>query len=88
MHRRPFEKGDLIILFSVVFPEENFLPLNKLQELERYLPEKLANIEPDSMDDDLYIYADLEDCDLTHERHHYIEEEEVYPSGGVQCQTS
>uniref|UniRef100_A0A672NLJ0 DnaJ homolog subfamily A member 1-like n=1 Tax=Sinocyclocheilus grahami TaxID=75366 RepID=A0A672NLJ0_SINGR len=90
MHRRPFEKGKLIILFSVVFPEENFLPLNKLKELERYLPEKQANIEPDGMDDDLYIYADLEDCDLTHERHHYhyIEEEDFNPSGGVQCQTS
>uniref|UniRef100_A0A671P0M4 DnaJ homolog subfamily A member 1-like n=1 Tax=Sinocyclocheilus anshuiensis TaxID=1608454 RepID=A0A671P0M4_9TELE len=90
MHRRPFEKGKLIILFSVVFPEESFLPLNKLKELERYLPEKQANIEPDGMDDDLYIYADLEDCDLTHERHHYhyIEEEDFNPSGGVQCQTS
>jgi len=77
-------------LLKVVFPEENFLPLNKLKELERYLPEKQANIEPDGMDDDLYIYADLEDCDPTHERSHYhfIEEEDFHPSGGVQCQTS
>ncbi|XP_051993987.1 dnaJ homolog subfamily A member 1-like [Xyrauchen texanus] len=90
VYRRPFEKGGLIILFSVVFPEENFLPLDKLKELERYLPEKQANTEPDGMDDDLYIYADLEDCDLTHERrhYHYIEEKDFYPSGGVQCQTS
>lgn len=90
IYRRPFEKGRLIILFNVVFPEENFLPLNKLKELERYLPGKQANAEPDGMDDDLYIYADLEDCDPTHERRHYhlIEEEDFYPTGGVQCQTS
>ncbi|KAA0721894.1 DnaJ -like protein subfamily A member 1 [Triplophysa tibetana] len=89
-YRRPFEKGRLIILFNVVFPEENFLPPNRLKELERYLPGKDLNAEPDSMDDDLYIYADLEDCDLTHERRHYhlIEDEDFQPTGGVQCQTS
>lgn len=44
------------------------------------------------MDDDLYIYAELEDCDLHQERHryHYIEEDEedFHPGGGVQCHTS
>ncbi|XP_076866531.1 dnaJ homolog subfamily A member 1 [Brachyhypopomus gauderio] len=90
-YRRPFEKGRLIVLFSVVFPEANFLPLTKLKQLEQYLPDTREKDEPDSMDDDLYIYADLEDCDPAHERrrYHYVEEEEdFHPGGGVQCQTS
>lgn len=74
---------------QVVFPEANFLPVNKLKQLEQYFPSTQEKSDPDSMDDDLYIYADLEDCDLSHERHrlHYIEED-FHPGGGVQCQTS
>ncbi|KAK2865888.1 hypothetical protein Q7C36_001944 [Tachysurus vachellii] len=91
MHRRPFEKGRLVILFNVVFPVANFLPVNKLKQLEQYFPSTQEKNDPDSMDDDLYIYADLEDCDLTRDRHrnHYIEEDqEDFHPGGVQCQTS
>lgn len=90
-YRRPFEKGRLIINFSVVFPKADFLPRHKLKELERYLPEKLEADKTDRMDDDLYIYADLEDCDLRNRRRHQHQdcsmEEDDY-SGGVQCQTS
>ncbi|XP_042560480.1 dnaJ homolog subfamily A member 1 [Clupea harengus] len=94
LYRRPFEKGRLVINFTVVFPEENFLPPNKLKELEHYLPGKDKPDEPDAMDDDLYIYADLEDCDPARERQHqrhiyYVEEDDdIYQGGGVQCQTS
>ncbi|XP_053188407.1 dnaJ homolog subfamily A member 1 [Scomber japonicus] len=94
MHRRPFEKGRLIIQFSVVFPQANFLPKHKLKELERYLPEKMDAEQPESMDDDLYIYADLEDCDLenrkryTHHQHYYMDDDDYASTGGVQCQTS
>uniref|UniRef100_A0A667WIN1 DnaJ homolog subfamily A member 1 n=1 Tax=Myripristis murdjan TaxID=586833 RepID=A0A667WIN1_9TELE len=93
MHRRPFEKGRLIIHFSVVFPQANFLPKHKLKELEHYLPVKMEAEQPESMDDDLYIYADLEDCDFEnrkrHSHHHYYMEEDDYATaGGVQCQTS
>ncbi|XP_026215714.1 dnaJ homolog subfamily A member 1 [Anabas testudineus] len=92
-YRRPFEKGRLIIHFSVVFPQDNFLPQNKLKELESYLPEKMEAAHPDSMDDDLYIYADLEECDFEnrkrHNHHYYYMDEDDYAStGGVQCQTS
>ncbi|KAF7687038.1 dnaJ homolog subfamily A member 1 [Silurus meridionalis] len=92
LHRRPFEKGRLIILFKVVFPEANFLPMNKLKQLEQFFPSASEKSEPESMDDDLYIYAELEDCDPTQERRRqrYIEEDEddFHPGGGVQCQTS
>ncbi|KAB5518267.1 hypothetical protein PHYPO_G00163770 [Pangasianodon hypophthalmus] len=92
LHRRPFEKGRLVILFNVVFPKANFLPVDKLKQLEQYFPSTREKSDPESMDDDLYIYADLEDCDLSQERrrHHYVDddEEDFHPGGGVQCQTS
>ena len=77
---------------QVVFPKANFLPQGKLKELEAYLPGKLEEEQPESMDDDLYIYADLEDCDFENRkrpsRHYYVEEEDYPSAGGVQCQTS
>ncbi|XP_041838792.1 dnaJ homolog subfamily A member 1 [Melanotaenia boesemani] len=93
MYRRPFEKGRLIIHFTVVFPPANFLPKNKLKELERYLPAKRDAEQPDSMDEDLYIYADLEDCDLESRRrqrhqYYYVDEDDYASTGGVRCQTS
>ncbi|XP_029356246.1 dnaJ homolog subfamily A member 1 [Echeneis naucrates] len=92
-YRRPFEKGRLVIHFSVVFPQTNFLPKNKLKELELYLPEKMDAEQPESMDDDLYIYADLEDCDFgnrkrRHRQNCCMDEDDYSSTGGVQCQTS
>ncbi|KAK1886550.1 DnaJ like subfamily A member 1 [Dissostichus eleginoides] len=93
MYRRPFEKGRLIINFTVVFPKANFLSKDRLKELERFFPEKPDAEQPESMDDDLYIYADLEDCDMEKRRrnnhqYYYMEEEDYASPGGVQCQTS
>lgn len=90
-YRRPFEKGRLLILFAVVFPQENFLPVSRLKELESILPRPEVLHHPDSMeDDDLYIYADLEDCDPARDRRRfrYVEDEDYHMGGGVQCHTS
>ncbi|KAJ3614882.1 hypothetical protein NHX12_018451 [Muraenolepis orangiensis] len=91
-HRRPFEKGRLIINFLVVFPKANFLPQGKLKDLEAYLPGKLEAEQPASMDDDLYFYADLEDCDFENRkrpsRHYHVEGDDYASASGVQCQTS
>ncbi|XP_061595292.1 dnaJ homolog subfamily A member 1 [Cololabis saira] len=92
-YRRPFEKGRLIIHFSVSFPPDNFLPENKLVELKRYLPERVDAEQPDSMDEDLYIYAELENCDMEGRRRrrnqfYYVDEDDCASSSGVQCQTS
>lgn len=80
-------------VLQVVFPPANFLPKNRLKDLKRYLPEKTSAEEPDSMDEDLYIYAELEDCDLESRRRHrhqyyYMDEDDYASTGGVQCQTS
>ena len=68
-------------IVQVAFPEANFLPQQKLKELERYLPATREAEQPESMDDDLYIYADLEDCDPASERRSYYQsmEEDDYP---------
>ncbi|XP_061107542.1 dnaJ homolog subfamily A member 1-like [Conger conger] len=90
LHRRPFEKGRLIIVFTVVFPVENFLPLDKLKKLEHYLPGRAEDEDSESMDDDLYFYADLEDCELPRKRHHFngTEDADFHSGGAIQCQTS
>ncbi|XP_034044032.1 dnaJ homolog subfamily A member 1 [Thalassophryne amazonica] len=93
VYRRPFEKGRLIIHFSVLFPQANFLPKHKLKELERYLPVKMETEQSESMDEDLYTYADLEDCDFDNRRRHshhyyYVDEDDYASAGGVQCHTS
>uniref|UniRef100_A0A8C9SZL4 DnaJ heat shock protein family (Hsp40) member A1 n=1 Tax=Scleropages formosus TaxID=113540 RepID=A0A8C9SZL4_SCLFO len=90
LYRRPFDKGCLIILFSVVFPPENFVPLGKLKELEHYLPAREEPKEVEDMDDDLYFYADLEDCEPPCTRRYFeeLDEEDYHPGGGIQCQTS
>ncbi|XP_064193735.1 dnaJ homolog subfamily A member 1-like [Anguilla rostrata] len=91
-YRRPFEKGRLIILFSVLFPRENFLPLPRLKELENFFPRAVESDDSDSMEDDLYIYADLEDFDPARERDrrrfYDLEDEDYRAGGGVQCHTS
>ncbi|XP_035280566.1 dnaJ homolog subfamily A member 1-like [Anguilla anguilla] len=90
LYRRPFEKGRLIIVFTVVFPEENFLSPNKLKELERYLPGKVEDEDSERMDDGLYFYTDLEDCELPRESHLFENKEDTdyHSGGGIQCQTS
>ncbi|XP_077993568.1 dnaJ homolog subfamily A member 1-like [Glandiceps talaboti] len=55
IYKSPFDKGRIIIQFSVNFPEENFLPQDKLNKLEALLPERKECIETD----------DMEVCDLT-----------------------
>lgn len=38
LYEQPMEKGRLIVQFQVKFPEDNWLPMNKLSELELLLP--------------------------------------------------
>lgn len=37
-HRNPFEKGRLIIQFSIIFPPNQWIPTPKLRDLEQLLP--------------------------------------------------
>ncbi len=40
MYKNPFEKGRLIINFSIKFPENGQIELKKISELEKILPPK------------------------------------------------
>lgn len=76
-------------LFQVLFPPENFLPANKLKELEYNLRGKEEPDDGKNMDDDLYICANLEDCVPPRTRQRFRDlDEDLHYGGGVQCQTS
>ena len=47
LYRHPFDKGQLIIQFFVNFPEDGFLPMDKIAELQKLLPEPVEVIIPD-----------------------------------------
>ncbi|KAJ8311458.1 hypothetical protein KUTeg_010813 [Tegillarca granosa] len=51
IYRDPFEKGRLIIQFKVNFPKNNFLPLEKIAELEKCLPPRQEVIIPDDAEE-------------------------------------
>jgi len=65
MHRNPFEKGNLYILFEVKFPERGFLEINKLEELEQMLPPRPKPMEHDEGEEieevDLIDFANTQD---------------------------
>ena len=81
-HKRPFDKGSIFIQFEVVFPENNWVSLEKLQKLVEILPRKpIINIPPNSVVDDVTL------VDAKHQQHRqaYEEEEEEHHHGGAQC---
>ncbi|XP_072005737.1 dnaJ homolog subfamily A member 4-like [Engystomops pustulosus] len=86
LQRDPFEKGLLIIQFLVIFPENNWLPINKLPLLEALLPPR----EELMVTDDMEVVELVEFEPREHSRAHKGEayEEDERPRGGVQCQTS
>ncbi|MBN3314120.1 DNJA1 protein, partial [Atractosteus spatula] len=86
VYRDPYEKGLLIIQFTVKFPENGWLPLQTIPKLEALLPPR----------DELMITDDVEEVDLTEmdlesQRRQYsgeaYEEDEGPRHSGVQCQT-
>ena len=46
-YKNPFEKGKLVINFTVKFPEDNWITGDQIQELEKYLPPRVEAIIPD-----------------------------------------
>jgi hypothetical protein len=86
MYKNPFEKGRLIIQFSVKFPENGEIDAKKIIELEKILPPKQkVDIPADSEQHDLI------DLDPAYERSkrqdEYMDEDGPMPHGAkrVQC---
>ena len=72
-YRNPFEKGHLIIKFSVTFPPSNWLPIDKLASLETSLPPREKVVIPDGADECM-----LEDYDANSAHSHSRHRGEVY----------
>ncbi|GCB67800.1 hypothetical protein scyTo_0010304 [Scyliorhinus torazame] len=86
IYRDPFEKGLLIIQFSVKFPPYGWFQPENLAGLEDLLPPRQEVMMTDDMES-----VELTEC-LSEEQHRGYTgeayEEDQKPRGGVQCQTS
>lgn len=93
MHRRPYERGLLIIKFEVKFPVDGSISSDKLQQLESLLPSRQSAIVPDEADEADLIKIDP--AEFKNYRHAsrqgdaiFDEDEDDHgPRSGVQCQT-
>ncbi|NP_001020582.1 dnaJ homolog subfamily A member 4 [Rattus norvegicus] len=87
IYKAPLEKGMLIIQFLVVFPEKQWLSLEKLPQLEALLPPRQKVRITDDMDQvELKEFNPNEQSWRQH-REAY-EEDDDGPRAGVQCQTA
>ncbi|XP_040276213.1 dnaJ homolog subfamily A member 4-like [Bufo bufo] len=86
LQRDPFEKGLLIIQFSVTFPENHWLPTDKLRLLEALLPPREDLMVTDDMEVVELVEFDPREHNKPYRGEAYYEDER--PRGGVQCQTS
>ena len=46
-YRQPFLRGNLLVLFTIKFPEDDWLPSEKLEEVEKLLPARQEIMIPD-----------------------------------------
>ncbi|KAG8455544.1 hypothetical protein GDO86_001660 [Hymenochirus boettgeri] len=86
LQKDPFEKGLLIIQFKVMFPSNNWLPLDRIPLLESLLPHRQDIMVTDEMD-----MVELTEFDMQEQSRRYRGEayqEDEQPRSGVQCQTS
>ncbi|XP_062927012.1 dnaJ homolog subfamily A member 4-like isoform X2 [Mobula hypostoma] len=86
IYRDPFEKGQLIIQFSVKFPSYGWISQENLIELEHLLPPRQELLISDDME-----HVELSEFSPEQQRRNYsgeAYEEDQRPRGGVQCQTS
>ncbi|OCU01547.1 dnaJ heat shock protein family (Hsp40) member A4 L homeolog isoform X1 [Xenopus laevis] len=87
LQRDPFEKGLLIIHFTVTFPDNQWLAVEKFRLLEALLPPRE---EEEMVSDDMEV-VELVEFDEQEQNRKYRGEayqEDESPRSGVQCQTS
>lgn len=84
-YRRPETKGHLYIKFEITFPENSFLPHDKLQELEKLLPPAPNPIIPPEHEDvDLHDFENTRGVDgSTGGREAYNNDDDDDQSGGM-----
>lgn len=82
MYKNPFEKGQLIISFTVVFPPDNWIPNNKLHKMAKILPPRAKFVHPKSSGDRHVDEYELKHFDVNEDRRrqHLRQRSEAYDS--------
>lgn len=88
-YKNPFEKGRLIIAFNVKFPQDNWVPVAKLKDLERLLPPRQELIIPDHAEECILQKFSPEANQQRHRMGEAYDSDEEGPMHGqrVQCAT-
>lgn len=89
-YRSPYEKGFLIITFSVKFPPDGFLTTGDIPKLEQLLPPRDEMIVPEDAEEVNLVKIDPQEQARSRMRHGgFHDDEDGYgaPRGGVQCQS-
>lgn len=91
LQRSPFEKGKLIITFSVNFPPDGFITSSKQRQLEQLLPPRAEVLIPEDAEEHELVKIDPETESRRRKQHTgnaYDEDDEYAQRGaGVQCQS-
>jgi len=84
MYRNPYEKGRLIIQFSVEFPKSGDIDVKKISELEKVLPPRMVVEVPDNAEEHTLVAIDTS---TRNRRGHDEAMDEDQPQGArrVQC---
>lgn len=87
VYRDPYQKGRLVVQFTVDFPENNWISESDLKKLEKLLPPRNEELITDDMED-----VDLTEFDPNMKSHGmgseaYDEDDEEGGHRGMQCQT-
>lgn len=89
-YRSPYEKGFLIITFSVKFPPDGFLTTGDIPKLEQLLPPRHEMIVPEDAEEVNLVKIDPQEQARSRMRQGgFHDDEDGYgaPRGGVQCQS-
>lgn len=88
--KSPYERGFLIITFSINFPPDGFLSAGEIPKLEQLLPPRDESIVPEDAEEVDLVKIDPQE--QARSRMHHVgfhDDDEDYgpPRGGVQCQS-
>ncbi|ELU11520.1 hypothetical protein CAPTEDRAFT_102315 [Capitella teleta] len=84
-YKNPFEKGRLIIQFSVKFPPDNWIPTEQISQLEALLPERKESIIPDDAEECTLVKYDPKMEQSRRRAEAYDSDEEGMDGRRVQC---
>ncbi|XP_078358272.1 dnaJ homolog subfamily A member 1-like [Oculina patagonica] len=90
-YKNPYEKGQLIITFSINFPADGFISPTSVPQLEQLLPPREEVLLPEEGEEVTLVKIDPEEQARNRRQHMgnaYDDDEDFgHPRGGVQCQS-